>query len=408
MKKESKMHQAKLNALPFAEDGLCEQIRISQFVKGGDKIVINDVDWLVFDLFDLESNLRCLLDFDGELVSYGLKESFRPDQVEIHPLAKWLVRSLSRGFYDLHESFSSHKFSPLIDLFFSMVRQDYVFANDLFWNVVRNKVDYVETAFHINRFAHELRGMASKSNLAKYTETRRRYIVKNLKSVNVYIDGIFKRYSKVLVLRVDFCYLEQHGGNVTAKSAKVHLRNMLKNHNDKHCFDGMVGYIWKLEFAKETNFHFHFMAFFDGSKHCRDVYLSEKIGEYWQDVTKGLGRYHNCNAYKSRYKYLGLGMVNRNNVSMVGNVKLAAGYFSKMDYYIRLYTGNKERIFGKGELPRTPPRRPGRPPKEKAAPASSDAPPAAKQCLPDATQQQPASVQGDYQQGEQSCQHKAA
>lgn len=352
------MAESKVN-LPFCENGLMRQMFTNQVLVDNGRFIITDAGSSVYGCFWAEKILRSLLCLNEDLVSLGTN-----GEVSIHPLTEEVISLLAGGLSDLLNNFSRHKFTPLIEVFLETVRGDEVYGESWLWSCVKGKVDYLKYKSEINGFARMFIYKATSMRHVSLRDGRRRYIDKNLNSTYRYIENLFFRYSKILVLRVDFSYLRGYAGNATAQSAKRHLQLMLKNYQNKRPFKGMVGYIWKLEFSEDTGFHFHFMAFFDGSNHCHDVYLAQKIGEEWCRVTKGLGRYYNCNACADRYTNLGLGMVNRTDKSKVGNVKLAASYLAKMDYYVRLFLGEKDRIFGKGELPRTLPRKPGRPSKK--------------------------------------------
>ncbi|MGZ4969142.1 MAG: hypothetical protein ACXWFX_14655 [Methylobacter sp.] len=74
------------------------------------------------------------------------------------------------------------------------------------------------------------------------------------------------------------------------------------------------------------------------------------IGEYWKnDITKGRGIYFSCNANKAAYKYPGIGMIDYYDIELIENLKMAASYLTKTDYYAKVAaTEGNMRTFFKG------------------------------------------------------------
>ena len=186
-------------------------------------------------------------------------------------------------------------------------------------------------------------------------------ITKNYQSMTSYIDNLFSRYARLLVVRIDLAYrkdvdvrfmneAEIHQKYLQAVEDREHLfRNMRSN----RLFNHMIGYIWRLEYGNEKGFHYHFIFFYDGSAVQQDITISRLIGEYWVNViTQGRGLYYNCNAHKEEYKYCGIGMINWNNFELIANLKLAAQYLAKPDEYISAFMTDIDigRTFGRGTL----------------------------------------------------------
>ena len=186
--------------------------------------------------------------------------------------------------------------------------------------------------------------------------------VKNYRSLLNYIDNLFQRHGRLLVLRVDLTYrkdvdnrflndIENWEKCWQAKKDREHLfRNMRSN----KLFNHLLGYAWKLEFGSSKGWHYHTFFFFDGSKLQHDVHLANMIGEYWVNViTQGRGLSFNCNLKKDDYKHLGIGMINHYDTELIANLKnQVASYLTKSDDYTRLKTQNMDigRTFGRSEI----------------------------------------------------------
>lgn len=183
-------------------------------------------------------------------------------------------------------------------------------------------------------------------------------ITKNHQSMTNYIDNLFTRYARLLVIRIDLGYRkdidtpflneeELYQKYLQAKADREHLfRNMKSN----TLFNHMVGYIWRLEYGVDKGFHYHFFFFYDGSAVQQDITIARMIGEYWVNViTQGRGLYYNCNAYKDQYNYCGIGEINWNDFGLIANLKLAAQYLAKPDEYISVFMKDIDigRTFGR-------------------------------------------------------------
>ncbi len=186
-------------------------------------------------------------------------------------------------------------------------------------------------------------------------------ITKNYQSMVNYIDNLFSRYARLLVIRIDLAYrkdVDTHFLNdeeIYQKylQAKIDREHLFRNMRSNSIFNHMIGYIWRLEYGEDKGFHYHFIFFFDGSQVREDISIGRLIGEYWVNViTQGRGLYYNCNAHKDEYKYCGIGMINWNNFELIANLKRAAEYLNKPDDYMTTYMQNMEigKTFSRGTV----------------------------------------------------------
>jgi hypothetical protein len=203
---------------------------------------------------------------------------------------------------------------------------------------------------------------------------------KNYKGAVSYINRLFDKYSKLLVVRIDLSYGKNIDRNSTENKklrdyfqAKSDFERFLSNQRHNSLFEHLVGYVWKLEHGPVRGYHYHVLLLFNGHEIKGDIILAQAIGEYWQhSITAGRGRYFNCNADKKRgqgythgsptyfdYKYPCLGLRQYDDqVAMKGLDNIVA-YFTKVDYYMRLKLPEmmqdgalvKGRTFGRGTLP---------------------------------------------------------
>jgi hypothetical protein len=192
---------------------------------------------------------------------------------------------------------------------------------------------------HFNMCVSEIRKEAASKRFQSKLNCYRRSSNKNFKELMGYVDALFERYSRLLVLRVDISYKKQFS-RITQAEVKRDRERLFENARSNKIFRDMVGYIWKLEHGPEKGFHYHVMFFFDGSKVREDGTLAERIGRYWMNVvTRGRGLYYNCNASKWRYRNCGVGMVSySDNVMREWGLREAVFYLTKTDLYMKLQT----------------------------------------------------------------------
>lgn len=251
------------------------------------------------------------------------------------------------GFGSIVAEFPNHAFHPLIELFWKHTVA-------LMW---RMPLRLSQDAEVIQQCVDGIRQEASTVAFRKRREKHGKVVRQNTESLLNYIDELFGRWGKLLVIRLDLGYRKAAG--ISAELAQAH-REQLQSYLRTKKFPAVFrGYAWSLESGRSTGPHLHMLLFLDGGQSRQDVMLAKLIGEHWNGViTSGRGRYHNCNAdYHPRR---GVGLIDHKNAELLKNLKeIVAPYLTKADYYIRtLVEGG--RTFGHGQVPAAPART-GRP-----------------------------------------------
>ncbi|MCP2069877.1 YagK/YfjJ domain-containing protein [Pseudomonas laurylsulfatiphila] len=211
---------------------------------------------------------------------------------------------------------------------------------------------------HLNECVDRMRRDVKSKRFLSRLNSYQRSSNKNYKELAEYVEALFERYSRLLVLRIDLSYSKENSKTTQAEATQDRER-LFENARSNKMFDDMVGYIWKLEHGREKGFHYHVMLFFDGSKVREDITKAIQIGRYWTNVvTKGRGLYYNCNAAKRLYKSCGIGMVDHADVQMRQGLHKAVVYLTKTDLFMKLQTEGR----GMGKMNRPSPKDPrGRP-----------------------------------------------
>lgn len=207
-------------------------------------------------------------------------------------------------------------------------------------------------AARINRW---LKIFREEANSVKHRRTLRNFqraASKNLKGTLSYVDHLFERHSRLLVVRVDLSYQKAMIKNkrISTDLTRLHRKRLFKQVHAHPLFKYCLGYIWKLEYGRYKGFHYHTCFFFDGSKVRGDIRLARRIGEYWKrEITAGQGLYFNCNAIASAYAQSGIGDIHYTDLEKRKVLQKVISYIAKVDTAVRLSLPEGARTFGRGE-----------------------------------------------------------
>ncbi len=196
------------------------------------------------------------------------------------------------------------------------------------------------------------------SALAKY-KARRTEAGRMAADYGSYMDALFERYSRLVVLRVDFLYQKKFSDSITIAEVADDLAHFQENRRCNKILRFMVGFVTKIEYGIEKGLHVHVIMLFDGSRRDgrKHVQLAMQIGEYWKEVvTKGRGDYWNVNAKIEDFKRLnrcGIGLFNASDTDLRENLKkYVVGYLCKSSQYVRFKDREKTRLIRRGVLPK--------------------------------------------------------
>ncbi|HBV4670747.1 TPA: inovirus-type Gp2 protein, partial [Klebsiella pneumoniae] len=200
----------------------------------------------------------------------------------------------------------------------------------------------------LRRFREEAQSVTHKRQLRNF----QRAASKNLKGALDYVDYLFERHARLLVVRVDLSWRKDFVKNQTISTAmaRQHRQRLLKRVQSHPLFQNYLGYIWKLEYGQYKGFHYHTCFFFDGSKVRGDITLARRIGELWEkEITDGQGLYFNCNAITSTYAQSGIGDIHYTDQTKRVALQKAIAYIAKVDTAVRLSLPQGARTFGRSE-----------------------------------------------------------
>ena len=264
-----------------------------------------------------------------------------------HPLSKHYT-----DFNNLREYLSDdYSYSAKVDLFLECYNQLNLDSHFFTWHQANEAHLFREEYERFNSLIDLIRTQSKKDSFARRLKGQQDKVNRRLKAAHTHISNLIDKRCKLLVLRIDFSYRKDLVNQITLDEVKNDLEHFLSNRRNKpSLFSNMDGYIWKLEYGPDKGYHYHLLLFFNGSKHQNDYYLAKEIGEYWKHcITKGRGIYFNCNAKKSDYWYIGIGMIRRDDDMMIFNLKhRVVGYLVKSDQYLMAKLLGNNRCFGMG------------------------------------------------------------
>ncbi|WP_414442418.1 inovirus-type Gp2 protein [Burkholderia sp. 22PA0106] len=277
---------------------------------------------------------------------------------------------------------SEYTFSPLLAFFFEEYRHDPIFKHARFLD--KADVDGL-TSLYFNQFVARMRRRAIDVNLKKKMSDWDGKSKKNLHRLERVEQALFERYSRLMVVRLDFNYHKARftredverafadaqvrnerdlsryfdngdismpkavEGRIALEEVQKDREHFFANRKGKpSLFEHLVGYAWCIEYGREAGYHLHVMLFFNGSEVEKHEYIADQIGCYWRDViTNGRGYFENCNRKRSAYGGdWALGQVDHSDTQKREKLRKAMSYFCKTNQLVQVVPYPKCRLFG--------------------------------------------------------------
>lgn len=214
--------------------------------------------------------------------------------------------------------------------------------------------DCTDTALlkHQRRIFLEL---LSRSKHVKQIANLNRGEARGAKSINAFIDSLFDRKAKLLLVRVDLYYDRQKDSQKADRNFDeiIHDRDIFLQ-KLRRDYNHLFGYLWKLEYKESRGYLLHMLVIFDGNKVQNDIVLGKALGTTWIKLNK-THTYWNCNADKQKYEEWGthaVGKVHYADTDKIDNLKnYVISHLVKMDPYLIARMPRRFRTYGKSEVP---------------------------------------------------------
>ena len=248
-----------------------------------------------------------------------------------------------------------HYFDPRVEVFFRMLSDDPLVKECVNTDLINLTAENAtKICAHLNQFVALYQEEISSPSFRVLVKRCANRSWKNCREMERYVEKLFERRSRLLVVRVDFYYPsvvkdgELNGITVTVEKLKKDRERYERRLKRGKLGVSLMGYCWKLEYGLTKGFHYHWLFFFDGAVVREDITLGRMIGEEWEKMQGGEGLYWNCNAFKDKYIDLGIGMVSHYDQERRFGLRKAIAYLTKPDYHLCLKEVDVGRTFGKG------------------------------------------------------------
>ena len=116
-------------------------------------------------------------------------------------------------------------------------------------------------------------------------------------------NELFERFSKLLMLRIDFAYRKNSESFEYADVNQLVADMIWLTEQCAH-IPGLVGYAWVLEYGEDHRYHIHAAFYINGQRHRKVWCFWEAIQSLWEDITDGEGYAHRCEP-KGHYRVRG-------------------------------------------------------------------------------------------------------
>ena len=245
-------------------------------------------------------------------------------------------------------SFPIHSFNPYVFIFLKNMNTKLggdleMYLGHIFFD---NEFDsLVMLVAMLNKFIDAIKNEAESKEFKKNIANYQSNIIKNYRKFIEYINYLFDIHSSMLVLRVDFCYINDSLNNNTDKIKKMYLqarnnRNKLINEKPIGIFEHRVGYACKLEYSSTKASTTRCFISLMGKKYSPNINRVMDIGEYWKTtITDGKGLYYDYNNpdINNRRNSV-IGIINRDDPHLRNELENAVGDLIKPDYYAKIDT----------------------------------------------------------------------
>jgi len=144
-----------------------------------------------------------------------------------------------------------------------------------------------------------------------------------------HVDNLFRRYSKLILLRVDFAYLS-HLSEFTQQDVHGLCADMVQLETRLDDINGIAGYNWVAEYGTGHRYHAHSAIFINGQQRTKAWPIFLEIEKHWRSITEDEGYAHRCPPQR-HYKVRSEEMTEHDDESGVNAMKYILSYMAKTE-----------------------------------------------------------------------------
>lgn len=275
------------------------------------------------------------------------KGIFNVEKSQCKNLIKILLRFQPSDFERLRETYPDHRFCPYTEALLSALMEHKYSEIIYYWMTFGKLLD--DHVLSMEKIVLSVRDKVTGKEFKAAVSQHERAANKNSREAWKYIRNLFRRYARLLVVRVDFHYrgeFSQGTEKITYEEAREHRTKLLRSMRYRKEFKSLAGMIWKVEYAPIKGYHVHGIFFYDGNKRKNLYPVWVGLSNFWvHEVTKGKGYTYAVDPKIHNYKYPCIGMMEYHEGDKLKGLRYAVEYLAKVDYLARLNVPG--RLFGR-------------------------------------------------------------
>lgn len=144
-----------------------------------------------------------------------------------------------------------------------------------------------------------------------------------------HVDNLFNKYSKLILLRIDFAYLS-HSPAFTHQDVHGLCADMVQMDSELKRIHGIAGYAWVAEYGECHRYHVHGAIFINAQLRNKAWPVFQEIAEFWQRITDAEGYAHRCTP-RQHYKVRGEEVTEYDDKAGINAMKYILSYMAKTE-----------------------------------------------------------------------------
>lgn len=144
-----------------------------------------------------------------------------------------------------------------------------------------------------------------------------------------HVDNLFRKYSKLILLRIDFSYLS-HLSEFIHQDVHGLCADMVQLETRLADINGIAGYTWVAEYGTDHLYHAHCAIFINGQLRNKAWPIFLEIEKKWKSVTDNEGYAHRCTPQR-HYRVRSEEMTEHDNEMGVDAMKYILSYMAKTE-----------------------------------------------------------------------------
>ncbi len=160
------------------------------------------------------------------------------------------------------------------------------------------------------------------------TTPPRKYITEINNSIDLHLEELQRRYSKILPLRIDFSYkkdtlaFQQENMTIALEDITIFMALSLLR-------TSVIGYYWVMEYTPSSGYHFHTVFYLNGQNHRNTYQIATELITLWKEQTHEEGKGFIVKRNATYFHVDGLQMLSHDDETQRRDLLSALGYFAK-------------------------------------------------------------------------------